>query len=38
MCYSDHDEDIRTKGNCDYCGSGITSDLIAMYRARMIRM
>lgn len=21
MCYSDHDEDIRTKGSCDYCGS-----------------
>jgi len=19
MCYSDHNEDIRTKGNCDYC-------------------
>jgi hypothetical protein len=21
-CYSDHDEDIRTKGTCDYCGEG----------------
>lgn len=20
-CYSDHNEDIRTKGACDYCGS-----------------
>lgn len=20
MCYSDHNEDIRTKGTCDYCG------------------
>lgn len=20
MCYSDHNEDIRTKGVCDYCG------------------
>lgn len=20
-CYSDHNEDIRTKGNCDYCSS-----------------
>lgn len=20
-CYSDHDEDVRTKGSCDYCGS-----------------
>jgi hypothetical protein len=20
QCYSDHDEDIRTKGSCDYCG------------------
>lgn len=20
-CYSDHDEDIRTKGSCDYCRS-----------------
>ena len=20
-CYSDHNEDIRTKGSCDYCGS-----------------
>jgi hypothetical protein len=20
-CYSDHNEDIRTKGTCDYCGS-----------------
>ena len=19
-CYSDHNEDIRTKGSCDYCG------------------
>ena len=19
MCYSDHNEDIRTKGSCDYC-------------------
>lgn len=19
-CYSDHDEDVRTKGSCDYCG------------------
>lgn len=19
-CYSDHDEDIRTKGSCDMCG------------------
>lgn len=19
-CYSDHAEDIRTKGSCDYCG------------------
>jgi len=20
VCYSDHNEDIRTKGSCDYCG------------------
>jgi len=20
-CYTDHNEDIRTKGDCDYCGS-----------------
>ena len=20
MCYSDHNEDIRVKGDCDYCG------------------
>lgn len=20
LCYSDHNEDIRTKGDCDYCG------------------
>lgn len=20
QCYSDHNEDIRTKGSCDYCG------------------
>jgi hypothetical protein len=20
ICYSDHNEDIRTKGSCDYCG------------------
>lgn len=19
-CYSDHNEDVRTKGSCDYCG------------------
>ena len=20
LCYSDHNEDIRVKGDCDYCG------------------
>ncbi len=20
LCYSDHAEDVRTKGSCDYCG------------------
>ena len=23
MCYSDHNEDIRTKGHCDYCRSAV---------------
>lgn len=23
VCYSDHNEDIRTKGSCDYCGSDV---------------
>jgi hypothetical protein len=38
MCYSDHDEDIRTKGNCDYCKSGILQDILDFYQVRMSRM
>ena len=25
-CYSDHNEDIRTKGSCDYCGDSIKEE------------
>lgn len=25
-CYSDHNEDIRTRGRCDYCGGTALDD------------
>lgn len=31
MCYSDHNEDIRTKGTCDYCGSERIEDEDDLY-------
>ena len=30
-CYSDHNEDIRTKGSCDYCGDN-ERDAIRQHR------